>query len=196
MFVFVVVALLLVAAAGWLLGLWLLVLWLIRRPILSLPIAVYVGLAMWVGAHDAQALVIYALVLLGMWRLTHRPSFERTVGWHLRTSWRRLWVYDRRWRRTMVLSGLGKRYGMRQRVPRIRSVHSTPGVDRVLISLVRGQSTDDFERAASRLAHSFGARCCVVSDDRPGRLLLVFAAGDPPAESPRAPDRSCPPAFS
>jgi S-DNA-T family DNA segregation ATPase FtsK/SpoIIIE len=178
------VGLMLLAAA--LAGGWLLVVWaIVRRPILSVPIAVYVGLAVWTGAHDAQALVIYALILLVLWRLLHRPSFERIAGRRLRSAWRRLWVYDRRWRTTMVLSGLGKRHRLRQRVPRIRSVKSAPGEDRVLIRLVPGQCTEDLEHAAPGLAHSFGARSCVVEEDRPGRLLLVFATCDPRADSPR-----------
>ena len=186
MLVFAAVTLVLLAG-GWLLVVWRIV----RRPIVSVPIAAYIGLAAWLGAHDAQALVIYALVLLAVWRLVHRPSFERTVGWRLRSAWRRLWVYDRRWRMTMVLSGLGQRYGMRHRVPRIRSVQSAPGFDRVLIGLVAGQCTEDVERAAPALAQSFGARCCRVREDRPGRVVLLFATGDAPA-GPRSSDRASP----
>jgi S-DNA-T family DNA segregation ATPase FtsK/SpoIIIE len=190
MLVLIAVALMLLVGALALVAGWLLVIWrIVRRPILGVPIAVYVGLAAGIGAHDAQALMIYALVLLALWRLVHKPSFQRTVGWRLRSSWRRLWVYDRRWRTTMVLSGLGKRYGLRQHVPRIRSVRSAPEVDRVLIGLVVGQSTEDVERAAPGLAHSFGTRFCLVREDRPGRLLLLFGTGDPLIEPPRSPDR-------
>jgi S-DNA-T family DNA segregation ATPase FtsK/SpoIIIE len=191
MLMFPVIALMLLLAAlaaGWLRVVWLIV----RRPIFGIPIVMYIGLAAWLGAHDAQALVSYALILLVLWRLVHRPSFERIVGRRLRSSWRRLWVYDRRWRTTMVLSGLGKRYGLRQRIPRVRSVQSAPGIDRVLIRLVPGQCTEDLERAAPRLAHSFGARSCVVTEDRPGRLRLVFVTGDPPTEPPRSPNRRRP----
>jgi S-DNA-T family DNA segregation ATPase FtsK/SpoIIIE len=158
---------------------WLLVVWVIaKRPILSVPIVVYIGLVVWLGAHDAQALAVYALIALTTWRLVHKRSFQRLVGRRLRSSWRRLWVYDRRWRATMVLSGLGKRYGLRQRIPRIRSVQSEPWGDRVLIRLAVGQRTEDVERVAPALAHSFGARVCRVRENRPGRLWLLFAADD------------------
>lgn len=158
----------------------------VRRPILCVPIAMYIGLAEWLGAHDAQALAVYAVIVLALWRLVHERSFHRLVGRRLRSSWRRLWVYDRRWRATMVLSGLGKRNGLRRRLPRIRSVQSAPGVDRVLISLALGQCTEDVERVAPALAHSFGARSCRVTEDRPGRLWLLFATGDPLTEPPPA----------
>jgi S-DNA-T family DNA segregation ATPase FtsK/SpoIIIE len=181
MLMLLVVAVLLIIAAvgvGWLLAIWLVV----TRPILGVPIVVYVGLVMWLGAHDAQALVIYAVIVLIAWRLAHKPSYQRLVGWRLRSSWRRLWVYDRRWRAAMVLSGLGKQYRMRHHIPRIRSVRSEPWGDRVLIRLAIGQCTEDVERVAPQLAHSFGARACRVREDRPGRVWLLFEIHDSPSE--------------
>jgi DNA segregation ATPase FtsK/SpoIIIE, S-DNA-T family len=134
-FVFLVVAL----VAGWLVVVWAVV----KRPILSVAIAAYVGLVVWLGEHDAQALVLWALLTLGVWRLAHKHSFQRLVGRPVRASWRRLWVYERRWRSTMVLSGLGKRYRLREGVPKIRKVESNAWRDRVLIRLLPGQCTED-----------------------------------------------------
>jgi len=173
-FIFLAVAL----VAGWLLVLWAI----IKRPLLSDPVGGYVGLAVWLGEHDAQGLVLWVLIVLGVWRLVHKRSFQRLVGRRLRASWRRLWVYERRWRSTMVLSGLGKRYRFRESVPRIRKVKSTAWCDRVLIRLVVGQCTEDVERVAPELAHSFGARACRVREDRPGRLWLELTTGDPLTE--------------
>jgi S-DNA-T family DNA segregation ATPase FtsK/SpoIIIE len=163
-----------------LLGGWLLVAWaIVKRPLLSVPIAAYVGLVAWLGAHDAQALVIFAVIGLVAWRLGHKTSFQWLIGRRLRQSWRRLWVYERRWRSTMTMSGLAKRYRFRESVPVIRKVRSTSWCDRVLIRLVRGQCTEDVERVAPELAHSFGARSCRVREHRPGRLWLELATGDP-----------------
>ncbi|MEA2223779.1 MAG: hypothetical protein QOH83_2155 [Solirubrobacteraceae bacterium] len=64
---------------------WLLVVsGIVRHPILIVPIAVYLGLVLWLGAHDAQALTAYAAVALVIWRLMHKSSFERFVGRRLR----------------------------------------------------------------------------------------------------------------
>jgi hypothetical protein len=93
---------------------------------LSLPVAAYVGLVVWLGAHDAQALALYVVIALGVWRIAHKRSFQRLVGGPLRCWWRRLWVYERRWRSTLVLCGLGKGYRLRESVPRIRRVESKP----------------------------------------------------------------------
>jgi hypothetical protein len=83
MFPFLFFSLLLVIfvfAAGWLLVFRLLV----KRPLLGALIPLYAGLAVWLGANDAQALMCYALVAVLMWRLAHKRSFERFVGRRLR----------------------------------------------------------------------------------------------------------------
>jgi len=144
-----------------------------------LTAAVFVGLVLLVGMHDAQALVIYLLGALLVWRTAHRSSFDRLVGRRLRCRWVRWWVYERRWRHTMILSGLGKGARVREAVPKIQSVQSTPWCDRVLVRLLLGQCTEDFERAAPSLAHSFGARSCRVRELGPARLWLEFTTSDP-----------------
>jgi S-DNA-T family DNA segregation ATPase FtsK/SpoIIIE len=169
------VMLLVALVAGWLLVVWAVV----KRPILSIPVVVYVGLVVWLGAHDAQALALYVVIVLVVWRVAHKRSFERLVGGPLRCWWRRLWVYERRWRSTLVLCGLGKRYRLREGVPRIRRVDSNRWRDRVQIRLVAGQCTEDVERVSDELAHSFGAQACRVREHGPGRLWLDFRTRDP-----------------
>jgi len=45
--------------------------------------------------------------------------------------------------------------------------------------MLLGQCSEDYERAAPGLAHSFGARSCRVREHRPGRLWLQFTTADP-----------------
>ncbi|MEA2496700.1 MAG: segregation ATPase FtsK/SpoIIIE, family, partial [Thermoleophilaceae bacterium] len=139
-----VVMVLVVLFFGWVLLAWAIV----KRPILALPVAAFTALVLAVGMHDAQALAIYLVVALWIWRRAHRVSFERIVGRRVRSGWVRWWIYERRWRNAMLLCGLGKRTRLRQGVPKIRKVHSTPWADRVLVRLLLGQCTEDFERAA------------------------------------------------
>jgi S-DNA-T family DNA segregation ATPase FtsK/SpoIIIE len=164
-----------VLVAGWLLLAWAI----IKRPVLALPTAAFAGLVVLVGLHDAEALAIYLLVGLWIWRRAHQPSFDRIVGRRVRSGWRRWWVYERRWRGTMLMSGLGKRARLRDAIPRISKVTSTRWGDRVLVRLLLGQCTEDYERVAPELAHSFGASSCRVREDRPGRVWLEFATRDP-----------------
>ncbi len=170
--------LLIAVVAGWLLVAWAIV----KRPVLAIPTGLFVGVSVWIGSHDAAGVLIYVLVALGVWRLVHKTSFQRLVGGRLRCSWRHLWIYERRWRRTLVLCGLGKRYRLRESVPRIRRMQSSQWRDRVQIRLVAGQCTEDVERVAPELAHSFGAEVCRVREHRPGRLWLDFRVRDPLVE--------------
>jgi S-DNA-T family DNA segregation ATPase FtsK/SpoIIIE len=152
---------------------------LFKRPILIFPVAGYVWLLVWLGPHEVHGLIAWAAIAVVVWRVVHRRSFERVVWARVGCSWRRLWVYQGRWRSTMVMCGLSKRYKHFDSVPRITKVQSTPWGDRILIRLVLGQRTEDFECAAAELAHSFGARACRVREAGPARLWLEFATGDP-----------------
>jgi hypothetical protein len=72
----------------------LLVAWLlIKHPIASILIATYIGLVMWLGAHDAQALVIYAVIALAIWRLVHKRSFQLLVDRRPRSPYDQLGGY-------------------------------------------------------------------------------------------------------
>jgi S-DNA-T family DNA segregation ATPase FtsK/SpoIIIE len=174
-----IVIVLVVLVAGWLLLAWAIV----KRPILAVPVALFTALVLLVGMHDAQALAIYLLVALWVWRRSHRDSFDRILGHRVRSGWRRWWRYERSWRSTMLHSGLRKRGWTRDAVPKIEQVSSTPWCDRVRVRMLLGQCTEDYERAAPGLAHSFGARSCRVREDQPGRLWLEFTTADPLAET-------------
>jgi S-DNA-T family DNA segregation ATPase FtsK/SpoIIIE len=163
---------------------WLLLAWaVLKRPILAIPVAMFTALVLLVGMHDAQALAIYAVVGLWIWRRAHRDSFDRVVGRWMRGRWRRWWVYERRWRATMLHCGLGRRGALRDAAPKIDRVRSNRWCDRVRVRLLLGQCTDDYEQAAPGLAHSFGAIACRVKEDRPGRLWLQFTSADPLIET-------------
>lgn len=96
-----------------------------------------------------------------------------------RAEARRLWVYARVWRRTMMFSELAKRIGHTRYFPKIRRVRSDGWRDRVSVTLLRGQAPADFARRADQLAHAFGAMACRVRVDRPRRVWLDFLHRDP-----------------
>ena len=100
-----IVIVVVVLVAGWVLLAWAVV----KRPILAIPVAGFTALLLLVGMHDAQALVIYLVVCLWIWRRAHRDSFDRVLGRWVRSGWRRWWVYERRWRGTMLHCGIGRR---------------------------------------------------------------------------------------
>src|SRR5215218_1004684 len=71
----VLVVLVVALIAGWLLVVWAVV----KRPILSVPIAVYVGLVVWLGPHDESS--------PGMWcRSSRLISSVKALGAHAAAS--------------------------------------------------------------------------------------------------------------
>jgi S-DNA-T family DNA segregation ATPase FtsK/SpoIIIE len=151
----------------------------LRRPMLSVPLIGLAALWWWAGPGATAAAAVAVVGGLGIWRLAHRRSFSWAVGRRVRTGWRCFWVYESRWRAVMTMSGLAKRYGDSEAVPRLRKVVCTPWCDRVLIRLLLGQCTEDVERVSPELAHSFGARDCRVHEHRPGWLWLELPTRDP-----------------
>jgi S-DNA-T family DNA segregation ATPase FtsK/SpoIIIE len=151
---------------------WFVLAWaVIKRPLLGVPVALFTILVLLIGMHDALAIAIYVLVALWFWRRAHKASFDRLIGRRVRSRWVRWRVYDRRWRSAMLHCGLGKRGWLREAVPKIQTVTSTRWGNRVLVGLLMGHSTEDFERRVPELAHSFGARSCRVREERPGPRL-------------------------
>jgi S-DNA-T family DNA segregation ATPase FtsK/SpoIIIE len=67
-------------------------------------------------------------------------------------------------------------------VPKIRSIKPHPYFDLVTVKMLRGQTTADFEKNASAIAHAFGSRRCRVRESKPGEVVLQFMTADPLAE--------------
>lgn len=67
-------------------------------------------------------------------------------------------------------------------VPKILSVEGRPYFDLVRVQMIRGQTTQDYERNAEAFAHAFGSRRCRIRESVPGEVVLQFATADPLAE--------------
>jgi hypothetical protein len=49
------------------------VLWaIVKRPVLAIPAVLLVGVVVLIGGHDTQALLLWALLFLGVWRLVDK----------------------------------------------------------------------------------------------------------------------------
>ena len=116
-------------------------------------------------------------IALVVWQATGPRSFwVLTMPW--RHEWRRWWRYERHWETAMVLCDLGDRLGAASVLPRLRRFKVGRHRDRLNVGMLKGQTPDDYDRAAEALAHSFGAPACKVRADRPGRVWLEFAHTD------------------
>lgn len=159
-------------------GLW----WLVRHPRFTGPLVAVVVSVWRLGPTTTGRLGLLVLVAPVVWQWRDRPSFDRFLGLRLRASWRRWWVYRRRWQATMSLSKLAKRFDGGEVTPRLRRVWSDHIGDVVEVRMRPAQSLDDWELQLQRLASSFGALSCRLLDSRPGWLWLEFKVRDVLAE--------------
>lgn len=109
-----------------------------------------------------------------VWAAVHRESFKAVCWPTLTGSMRHVFAYRMLWRKTMVRCGLVKD----EEVAKLKRFIPGEHTDRLLVKLAKGQSTEEFEKAAPKLAHGFGAKSCRVYEDKPGRLWLHFGTGE------------------
>ena len=168
---------------GFILLAWLarLIIWIIRmiirHPAAALAVAVlafmWVTLT-WVGV---TAMIVWASVVLLVWRYYWPSGFTRWVASPARGKWR-AWIYRRRWAAVMTIADLAPAYCARIILPVLGKVSSTRYVDRVHVKLVSGQSAADFADRADNLAHGFGALLCRVRTAKSGAVVLEFVRRD------------------
>ncbi|MCG5219609.1 cell division protein FtsK [Streptosporangium sp. KLBMP 9127] len=157
------------------------------RTILTHPVAVTAvtvpaALGVLYGWQLALALPLSLASSLTCWALFDRDSFTRLAGWRLLAFWRRIWIYRRHWQPVMIVSGLGRHLRGRDYLPRLLRVTCDGWADHVTVTMLKGQSVEDWAKRADHLAHGFGATTCRISIARAGRLLLTFPRRDPLAE--------------
>jgi S-DNA-T family DNA segregation ATPase FtsK/SpoIIIE len=152
-----------------------LLVWACLHPVAVLVLGSAVAVLRSYGPRGLAIGAAVVVVLLVVWWRAHPVTFRRVVVSSLRAAF----VYARMWQPAMVMCGLDTRMGGVEYLPKVRRVISTPYVDRVLVKILPGQSPVQFESATNQLAHTFSALRCRVVLDRPGRLWLEFAHGDP-----------------
>ncbi|MGH4024557.1 MAG: FtsK/SpoIIIE domain-containing protein [Pseudonocardiaceae bacterium] len=161
-----------------------------RYPVFLLGAAVLVGLGLRYSWWAPAGLLAALAAVSGLWAWQHPDLFARIVLRQVRSEWRRAVVYAFRWRRVMLFSELTKRTGHglhRVHYPRIRRVRSDGWRDRVSVRLLHGQCAENYAAHADALAHSFGARSCLVRVDKPRRIWLDLVHADPLATTLRVP---------
>jgi DNA segregation ATPase FtsK/SpoIIIE, S-DNA-T family len=124
------------------------------------------------------AIVIWAALVLAIWRCYWPGSFTRWVSAPMRGRWRAWWCYRRRWAAVMNVADLAPWYRGRILMPVLGRVTATRYTDRVQVRLVSGQCANDFAKRADNLAHGFGAMLCRIRQARSGALVLEFVRRD------------------
>lgn len=125
-----------------------------KHPVTATGVVLVAMVWAWTGVIGAGCVLLVAVVALVVWARLGPESYRRGVV----SRWRRVWPYGRWWQPAMVTCDLAREVNGREYLPRIRKVTAAACVDRVLVDLLSGQSTEDFERHILQLAHTFSVR--------------------------------------
>jgi S-DNA-T family DNA segregation ATPase FtsK/SpoIIIE len=142
-------------------------------------------------AATLAVMVLPVVVLLRVWAVAHRVSFDRFLAGPLLWGWRQLWM-RRHWRRVAIACGLGLQVpeagaqGREARaerraqlvVPRLLRVRVQGLRVRLLVRLLCGQTFDDVEQAGERLRTAVGAGRVRVDPVGANQALVTFTIGD------------------
>jgi len=161
--------------------------WAIQYPLWSLP-AITCGFA---GLRFGWPAGLTAMcvwgVLLFTWRLQAPDSFDRLLVWPVIARWRRWWVYQRRWTKTLALHGLTATLDNDVVVPALRSARIGRSVDALTVRLNPGQAPTDWQKQSEALAHAFGVLAVTVRSPKPGWVQLTVTHHDRLARGWRLP---------
>jgi DNA segregation ATPase FtsK/SpoIIIE, S-DNA-T family len=150
----------------------------LRHPVAATSLAVLAFMWVSLGWIADAAWVVWAVLVLVIWRCYWPGSFTRFVAAPARGKWRAWWCYRRRWEAVMNVADLAPWYRGRILMPVLGRVTATRYTDRVSVRLVSGQCAEDFAKRADNLAHGFGAMLCRIRTARSGALVLEFVRRD------------------
>ncbi len=144
----------------------------VRHPYLDLAAGV-VAMVWLNGSWPAACgLAVSIVITLAVWR------------------WR---FYRRRWQPVLTIARLVPTYRGRVLVPVLGPVEASRFADRVTVTLVSGQSPEDFADRADNLAHGFRVHLCRVRTATPGTIVLELVRRDALAQPiPALPIGQCP----
>jgi S-DNA-T family DNA segregation ATPase FtsK/SpoIIIE len=148
--------------------------WRITAPTVAL-------LILWaeIGTTGLLVLVYVLVIVAGLWWRLHPVTYRRWVWWPIRNRYRRL-TLRARWVHAMTTVGLGVRLDGQLTVPRLATVTTMRGRERVTVVLVAGQLVDDLAAVTDRIAEALSAHhVTVAAGARFGEAVLTLWQTDP-----------------
>jgi len=159
-------------------SLWIMARWTVMFPILSVPLIGVVAAAYeWGWPIGLVLLVLFAGALV-TWRLARPGSFHDHVSGPVWKRWRRWRVYVRPWASTCALHGLTTQLDDDVLVPLLRRVYVGYDRDELVVRMLPGQSTTDWQKQSEAFAHAFGSRAVRVRGLKPGWVCIEVAHTD------------------
>ncbi|WP_030917220.1 FtsK/SpoIIIE domain-containing protein [Streptosporangium amethystogenes] len=154
----------------------------VRHPVACSLVGLASGMVYALGWRLALIVVGSIVCAVSTWAGLWPALGMRVLGWPLVAWWRWVWVYRRRWRSVLAVSGLSRSITGRTWTPGLLRVRCSSWADAVTVRMLAGQSDEDWADRAANLAHGFGSTWCRVSSPRPGWVTLTFPRRDPLAE--------------
>ncbi len=158
-----------------------LVRFLVRHPYLDVAAATVALVWLNGGWPAACGLATSVAVMLASWWWRFPGSFRLYVVGPVRNRWR-WWFYRRHWQAVLTIARLVPLYRGRVLVPVLGAVEASRYADRVNVTLVSGQSPQDFADRAEGLAQGFRAHLRRIRSSVPGTLVLELVRRDALAE--------------
>src|SRR3954447_12873493 len=157
--------------------------WLVVRPLLGVPLVLLLVGSLELGSRGFWIALSLVMLAAGAWLGLSPSSFDRLVLQRVR-GWGRGGRHDPRiWYPALEGCGLARITPDRKIfVPKVRKVTSTRWVDTLHVRLLHGHTPEDLTKASDGLRHAFGALRCIVVEERPGRVRVVFFVRDPLAQ--------------
>lgn len=163
---------------GWLAGRLLVALvWLVLHPRSAAALLTLAGCwLLWLEQGWRPFLWAAALlaVPLGLWWARWPDTFQRHVQARAHAAWRWLWVYRRDWQPAMVTSGLSLAPGLGGALPTLKGVRVADGWDLVRVRMLPGQTLEQWQTAAPRLAQTWGLRVVRVRRTGDPQMLTLL----------------------
>jgi DNA segregation ATPase FtsK/SpoIIIE, S-DNA-T family len=151
----------------------------LMHPRTSTGLGVLGGAVLAVGWETVVTLIGIVIVAGSTWKAAHAATFDRYIMSFLRTWMRRWWTYSRVWERVMRRCGLCVEIDDERHVPELRKVSTTPYWDRLVLRMQVGQEVEDYQSAAGRIRHAFGAERIAVREVVPGGVGIDLMRRDP-----------------
>lgn len=157
--------------------------WGIRFPLLGIPVAVALGMAIWQGSMNAGFLTALGfLALYTLWGVLDEDSFQRWVIDPPTQYFQRWSRYLCRWEKVCTACGLTVKVGERQLVPAVLGIGIGKHADILDVRVATGQSITNWQRQSEALAAAFKADRITITATSPGELRITVMRGDVLAE--------------
>lgn len=152
--------------------------WAVLFPAISIPVVIALVVAFKYGINAGFLSFIGFGCAYGLWAFLDEDSFDAWVTEPVRRRFLTWWRYTRTWNHVCALHGLTATRGERELIPTLRSVRIGEHTDVLEVSVVTGQSINNWQKQTAALAAAFKADRLTITATSPGEIRVSIMRGD------------------